>query len=81
LSPRDPASDEFGKWARAQAGVSDVVQTQPEPEPTHEEKVADAIVGGADGGAGRDEDRGERERDPNDALREAVAIQRMRNRL
>jgi hypothetical protein len=47
--PPDPASEAFGAWARAQAGVSAVEQIKPEP--TYEEKVADAVAGGADGGA------------------------------
>jgi hypothetical protein len=38
-----------------------------------------AAVGGADGGAGRgDDDRGERSRDPNDVIREAVGLRQMR---
>jgi hypothetical protein len=75
----ETASEEFGRWARARAGIAPVEQTKPEP--TYEEKVADAVAGGADGGAGRDDDRGERERDPSDAIREAVAIRRMRREL
>jgi hypothetical protein len=37
-----------------------------------------AAVGGADGGAGRGDDRGERSRDPNDVIREAVGLRQMR---
>jgi hypothetical protein len=75
----DSASEQFGAWARRRAGVS--TAEQPKPEPTHEEKVADAAAGGADGGAGRDDDRGIRQRDPNDVLREAALIKRLEHRL
>jgi hypothetical protein len=79
----DPASKQFGAWARARAGVraDDPSTKSSEGELTHEEQVASAVAGGADGGAGRDDDRGERERDPNQVLREAVGIRRMRREL
>jgi hypothetical protein len=75
----DSASETFGAWARARAGVSTAEQTKPEPTP--EEARANAATGGADGGAGRGDDRGERPRDPDAVLREAIAIRRMRREL
>jgi hypothetical protein len=77
IASRDPASEEFGRWARAKAGVSPVEQTKPEP--TYEEQVANAVAGGADGGAGHAELV--IERNPSDVIREAAAIRRMRREL
>jgi hypothetical protein len=76
LSQHDEAaSEEFGRWARARAGVAPVEQTKPEP--TYEEKVADAVAGGADGNAGRVEDRGDRPRNLNDVIREGAALRKL----
>jgi hypothetical protein len=79
LSQHDEAaSEEFGRWARARAGIPTTEQSKPEP--TSEESRANAAAGGADGGAGRD-DQQERPRDPSDVIREAAAIRRMRREL
>jgi hypothetical protein len=75
--PDDLAGQQFGKWARAKAGVPTAEQTKPEP--THEEQVANAVAGGADGGAGHAELV--IERNPSDVIREAAAIRRMRREL
>jgi hypothetical protein len=77
LSPPDPASEEFGKWARARAGVPTAEKTKSEPTP--EEARANAAAGGADGGAGHAEQI--LERNPSDVIREAAAIRRMRREL
>ncbi len=70
--PPDPASEQFRAWARARAGVS--TNEQAKPGPTHEEKVADAVAGGADGGArGPEPQRSEHDR-LNEAMRDAVLM-------
>jgi hypothetical protein len=74
--PDDLAGQQFGKWARARAGVPPAEQTKPEPTP--EEARAQAGAGGADGGAGHQEQI--LERNPSDLIREAVAIKRMGKR-
>jgi hypothetical protein len=76
--PDDLAAQQFGKWARARAGVSPVEQTKPELTP--EETMANAVRGGADGGAGRQEQEA-RPRDPSDVIREAAALRKMRREL
>jgi hypothetical protein len=74
--PDEVAREEFGRWARARAGVSTGEQAKREPTP--EEARADAARGGADGGAGHAEQI--LERNPSDLIREAVAIKRMGKR-
>lgn len=60
MSQRDLASEQFGAWARARAGVTTEVQTEPETELTPEQQAA---KGGADGGArGREPQRSESDR-------------------
>lgn len=78
MSQHDEAGKQFGAWARKRAGVATAEPTKPNLTP--DEAKANAASGGADGGAGRD-DQQERPRDPSDVIREAAALRRLRHRL